>query len=160
MKIAGARVRILTFAEGLLAKLAHDLELGVGAFGAEIGADEATLRVPVESLEVRGVRRGGRLDTTTLSAADRDAILAKMRSDVFHGDGALALVVTRDAVRVRPPHRPEVRAPLALDLGPTSARGSFELSLAALGASPVKGPMNAFRVKDRVRIEFELDLSA
>jgi hypothetical protein len=36
------------------------------------------------------------------------------------------------------------------------AKGTVEVSLAALGSKPVKGPMGAFRVKDRVRISFDL----
>ena len=40
------------------------------------------------------------------------------------------------------------------------ARGHAELSLSAIGVLPVKGPMGAFRVKDRVRIEFDLVFGA
>jgi len=35
-------------------------------------------------------------------------------------------------------------------------RGDLVVSLSALGSSTVKGPMNAFRVKDAVEISFDV----
>jgi hypothetical protein len=45
---------------------------------------------------------------------------------------------------------------VAEDEGGKRVRGEAEVSIAALGGPPVKGPMGAFRVKDRVRVEFDL----
>jgi len=36
------------------------------------------------------------------------------------------------------------------------ASGSFDVSLSAIGSDAVKGPMNAFRVKDRVTVLFDV----
>lgn len=36
------------------------------------------------------------------------------------------------------------------------ASGSFEVSLMAIGSDVVKGPMGAFRVKDRVKVLFDV----
>jgi hypothetical protein len=38
----------------------------------------------------------------------------------------------------------------------TRTRGRTEVSLRSIGAPPVKGPLGSFRVKDRVRVEFDL----
>jgi len=38
----------------------------------------------------------------------------------------------------------------------TRVTGTFDVSLSAIGSDPVKGPMNAFRVKDSVEVLFEL----
>ena len=36
------------------------------------------------------------------------------------------------------------------------ARGAFEISLASIGARVIKAPMGAFRVKDHVRVTFDV----
>ncbi len=88
------------------------------------------------------------------------------KSEVFHA--GLEAIVRVEAhldggsarVRVVPPNgrgveiivRPTVRA-----LGDAvRATGTFELSLAAVGSDAIKGPMGAFRVKDRVRVSFDV----
>jgi hypothetical protein len=160
LKLVSGTVRILTFAEGLFSRLAHDLELGVDLSDAAITDAEATLRVPLADIVVRGVRKDGRVDPSVLSASDQRDILAKMKKDVFHvADGVIEVVATRTTVTVKPPRGPAVSRPLRLDFDGEGAKGSFDLSLAALGSDPVKGPMNAFRVKDRVAVELEVSLS-
>ena len=48
-----------------------------------------------------------------------------------------------------------VRPDLHADGEAMRAKGSFDLSLAAIGSDVVKGPLGAFRVKDRVRVSFD-----
>lgn len=164
-----SRVRIRTFAEGLFARLAHDLELVARAEGTSDGTS-ATLRLPLGRIEVAGTLVKDRVDGGALSATDRQDILRKMREDVFHAGTTdeLRVEARLDAdgeqvkVRIVPPHRPplERRVAIRIDRGegaaPIRVHGRCELSLAALGSNVVKGPMNAFRVKDAVEILFEL----
>lgn len=174
---ARSRVTVHTFAEGLLARLAHDLEIVCGglegsaatAGSADDVATKGSARVeaPLRAMAVGGVLgKGGGVDERALSPNERRDILAKMQSDVFHaGNDAVVRVETHvdgaaARVRVIPPNgkavetvvRPEVRA----DGAGIRATGSFELSLAAIGSEVVKGPMGAFRVKDRVRVSFDV----
>ena len=163
-----SRVRIRTFAEGLFARLAHDLELACKDLSgrARLGGS-ATLEVPIGRIEVAGVLQGDRVDERTLSASDRDDILGKMRKDVFQS-GASASVrveVTVDGgsakIRIVPPNgraverttRPKITEEAD---GKVRVSGTIDLSLAAIGSATVKGPMNAFRVKDRVEILFDV----
>lgn len=169
-----SRVRIRTFAEGLFARLAHDLELtchrlsGRATRHATIAdAGTATIDVPVNEIEVAGVLHGDRVDERGLSPSDRADCLEKMRKDVFHATGPATVrvhVVMEGGsaqVRVVPPNgrtveqatRPEVRDE---EGGALRVKGALDLSLAAIGSSTVKGPMNAFRVKDRVEVLFDV----
>lgn len=164
---ARSSVRVHTFAEGLFSRLAHDLELTCrGVSGASSSADSATLEAPIDRIEVSGTRKGGRLDPSGLSSSERADILEKMRKDVFHTKGgSVRIEATRREegsarVRVIVPggKSAERTAAVQITSGTDEVRvvGSLELSLAALGSDPVKGPMNAFRVKDGVEIYFDV----
>lgn len=168
---AKSRVRIQTFAEGLLARLAHNLELECGELSGTAARDGKTATVsfeaPLRGFSVAGVLgKDGRTDERGLSPAERRDALAKMQHDVFHAgaDGVVRVEahLDDDAARVRivPPNdravetviRPDVRA----EGDAVRATGTFEISLAAIGSDVVKGPMNAFRVKDKVKVIFEV----
>jgi hypothetical protein len=173
---ARSRVRVHTFAEGLLARLAHDLELvctklsGTASRAAPTDGATATgtasLEAPLGGMEVTGVIKDGRLDERALSASDRRDILAKMHADVFHASpsGVLRLDATLEGsaakVRLLAPNGKSVEATTQAELRPDGeglrATGTFDLSLAKLGSDVVKGPMGAFRVKDRVAISFDV----
>jgi hypothetical protein len=171
-----SRVRLQTAAEGMLARFAHDLELscvqlsGTGARAQEgVEGARASVVAPLSAMTVAGVLgKDGRVDPAGLSASEQRDVLAKMRREVFHaaaGEAAVVRIETTydgDAARIRvtPPNgrsvdvvaRPEVRA-----VGEeVEVKGTFELSLAALGSDVIKGPMGAFRVRDRVTVRFEL----
>ena len=166
------QVRIRTFAEGLFSRLAHDLELvcrGVEGTAERSSPDKglATLSVPIAKIEIAGTLKNGRVDPAGLSPSDRDDVLRKMRRDVFHAkdaSGAVTVEATLEAgrarVRVIPPTGRSVDRPVSVRLEPADAgarvTGSFELSLDSIGSAPVKGPMNAFRVKDSVEILFDV----
>jgi hypothetical protein len=171
---AQSRVHVHTFAEGILARLAHDLELacvslvGSAARGAEgSAAANARVEAPLRGVSVVGVLgKDGRIDEQALSAAERRDILAKMHSDVFHagpdavvrvethldGDAARLRIILPNGKAVETLVRPDVRA----EGEAIRATGTFELSLAAIGSDVVKGPLGAFRVKDRVRVSFDV----
>ena len=170
-----SRVRLQTFAEGLLARLAHDLELACGdlsgtASRAEDGSatkGTASIVAPVRAIAIAGVLgKDGRVDERGLSTSEKSDAATKMQHDVFHAgqDGVVRVEVvlegTSARVRVAPPNgkavdvvvRPEVKA----DGEGVRATGTFDLSLSALGSDVVKGPMNAFRVKDKVKVLFDV----
>ena len=171
---ARSLVRINTFAEGVLARLAHDLDLECRslegtATTATDGATTGSARVnaPLSGMSVRGtLGKDGRLDQRALSAGDRQNIVSKMRQQVFQA-GAEAVVRVEAhlrggsaRVRVVPPNGKAVetvmRPTVRIDGESLHATGTFELSLSAIGSDAIKGPMGAFRMKDRVRISFEI----
>ncbi len=158
---ARSRLAIYTEAEGLFSALAHDLELLAAELEGTASESSAEVRVRAGSVRVSGVMKRGKLDPTVLSAGDRDAIERQVRADVLRGDVSArgTLAGGRATVEVM---APSGRATVVCDVSVSSegngkrARGRAEVSLAALGAPPVKGPMGAFRVKDQVRVEFDL----
>jgi hypothetical protein len=163
-------VRLHTFAEGLLARLAHDLELecrGISgtAERAEAGSGSATLEAPIGRIEVNGTLEKGRVDPRGLSASDRQDVLGKMKKDVFHVDEGVVRIEAklesgRASIRVVPPRGPAVERSISVrvepDGGATRVSGMLPLSLSAIGADAVKGPMNAFRVKDTIEVHFDV----
>lgn len=166
---SASRLLVHTRAQGLLARLAHDLELSSRALAGkatlEGDAWTAELELPVPSLAVEGVLHGETLDRTVLSPGDREQILAKMRDDVF----ASASRVSASAKGARRDRgeatitvgRSSMRAPLTLavkdaDQGALHVEGRFEVSIKALGGQPIKGPLGAFSVKDTVTIVLDL----
>lgn len=171
-----SQIRVRTYAEGFFSKLAHDLELACRDITGSVErtvADEgkAAIEVPVGSIEIGGVLKGGRVDPDGLSAFERSECLSKMRKDVFHsGSGAVvrAMVVAKAGkarVTIVMPNGREHAQDVSFrqeDDGPSVIRatGSFPLSLQAIGSVPVKGPMNAFRVKDGIDLFFDVTFTA
>lgn len=171
-----SQIRIRTFAEGMFARLAHDLELGCrNVTGSGERLDEhhgsVTIDVPIAGIEVHGTVKHGRLDPHGLSSSDREGILEKMKKDVFHSardDEAIhvdaALEDERAHAKLVLPHGKTIALQARVSLsgtgGAVRASGSVGLSLAAIGSSAVKGPMNAFRVKDGIEILFDLVFEA
>lgn len=153
-------MRIHTFAEGFFSKLAHDLELVCGELTGRIENDTAVIEAPVQHIRVGGVLVKGQVDGSKLSSADQLDILAKMRDDVFHTkEGVVRVEASRASIRLRAPSGATVGIPsptVESSADRITTRGSFELPMSAIGASVVKGPMGAFRVKDRVLVHFEV----
>lgn len=169
-----SRVRIQTFAEGLLARLAHDLELLCGeltgtasAAGDASTGGTARVEAPLRGMVVAGtLGKDGRVDPRGLSASDQRDAIAKMQHDVFHtGPEGVVRIETHyeggtARVRLVPPNGKAIEAVVKPEVTTTDdavhAKGSFEVSLAAIGSDAVKGPMGAFRVKDRVKVVFDV----
>lgn len=150
-----------TFAAGLLARLAHDLELqagGVtGALEEEGGLVRVRVRAPVDGLRVVGAVKKGRVDPAVLSASDRVDIEKKLRTEVFAGRSELSIEGRLEGARATL----QVQCGTArVELPATATRvgdeitGRCELSLKALGLRGVEGPMGAFKLADRVEVLF------
>jgi hypothetical protein len=167
-----SRVRIHTYAEGLFARLAHDLALEHGdlrgsATRSASGHASADVELSLEGLVVLGVLDGERVDEHALSPSDRRDILEKMRREVFHAEHGVVRIHAEvpggnapARVVVTPPRAMPITVLVRPDVieedGGVRVRGTAALSLAALGAATVKGPMGAFKVKDRVDVRFDV----
>ena len=111
--------------------------------------------------EVAGTLKGGHVDPSGLSSSDRDDCLGRMRRDMFHGADTIRVEASLDRVTVISPRGKTVERPVSLTPqkeadGSFRVSGQLDLSLSAIGSEPVKGPLNAFRVKDRVEIHFDV----
>src|SRR5262249_40421369 len=78
VETSSSRLAVRTRATGLLARLAHDLEIVAETFSGEARLDDpswsAELTIPVWALRVGGVLRDDRVDASVLSASDRAEI--------------------------------------------------------------------------------------
>jgi hypothetical protein len=163
---ARSRLAIYTEAEGLFSALAHDLELVAGDLQGEANEPAVEVRLLVASIKVGGVMKRGRLDTGVLSSGDREAIERQIREEVLPGAEVIARGtieggrVSLEVVAPRGKTRMTCDVAVSSEGGAKRARGRAGISLAAIGVPPVKGPMGAFRVKDRVRVEFDLVFGA
>lgn len=169
---ADSRVRIHTFAEGLLSRLAHDLEIEAVVTGTARRDDgdggTAILHVPLGKMKVVGVLKSGRVDTSVLSESDRQDIVAKMLADVFHARAAdevridATLEGKSAALRLSVPSGKVVELRVTVEPieqgGTLRVTGTTSLRLGALGSNAIKGPMGAFRVKDEIAVHWDLVL--
>ncbi len=160
-------VTVRTGTEGLFARMAHRLELvarpaeGWGEREGEVL--RGALRVRSSDLHVTGVLRGDRVDAHVLAAADVSAIDARVAGDLFGGvvtfdievdargeaAGATASVSSPRGTATLP-----VRLTVEEEGESLRVVGEARLSLRALGAGPVSGPLGAFRVADELDVTF------
>ncbi len=74
---------VLTFKEGLLSPVAHDLRLRITRFEIEV-ADALTATFDASSLVVDMPMKDGRENPSALSPADKAKIAGQIRDDVLH----------------------------------------------------------------------------
>jgi len=168
---AASKILIHTRAEGLLARLAHDLELRVRSVEGKVSLDgdawTAELSAPVSGIEVVGVLRGDAVDEGALSSSDRADIKKKMQTEVLTAPAVVVkasgasrasgeATVEVGSGRQRVSFAPKARE---TEAGGFVVEGRFAVSLGALGIKPPKGPLGAFRVNDEVEILYSLSLS-
>jgi hypothetical protein len=172
-----ASITIETRAKGMLAKLAHDLSIeskdATAAATWNQGRIEVELGVPVRSLAVQGVLKGGGVDRGVLSASDRAEIERKIREEVLRGgtvrvrmetalgEGALAdgsrSVDASGTIEVGGKSaRLGCRCRIEVASGRASVEARGKVSLSALSIPPVKGPLGAFRVDDEIAVACHL----
>lgn len=162
-------VRVFTFKEGLLSRVAHDLRLSTTALTiAQQGAD-ISATVDPHSLIVDGVMHGSRLDPRGLGGRDRAKVLQTMRGEVLaverhpppRFEGTVEIVGA--AIRARGRLRlAGVERPLTIDARRAGGRITASVSLRPSdhGIRPYKALAGAIRLQDRVRIELDLDADA
>ena len=160
--LAEVTVFIRTYAEGLLSRLAHDLELRAEATQVSFDGTKATLGFRVGDLRVQGVLKHGRVDPNVLSASDVRDIEGRILSSLkAKANDEVTVILEIDGTALRghiaaPCGRTSVHLGSKQTQGPEGARAitaTGKLSLAALGVAAVKGPMGSFRLADMVEIE-------
>lgn len=167
---ANSKISVRTRASGLLAKLAHDLELQVTNIHGRAERNDAgfsgELRIPVTALRVTGQLHGDRVDSSGISASDRSDIENKIRTEVFAGSQEIIVrgqgtpwncaEVTVETNRGKMPITVTLQSSEQED--GIRISGRTELLLSKLGVREIKGPLGAFKVKDTVEVLFEITL--
>jgi hypothetical protein len=160
-------VTVRTGTEGLFARMAHRLELvarpadGWGERAGEVV--RGGLRVRSSDLHVTGALRGDRVDVHVLAAADVSAIDARVAAELFGGVVTFEIEVdarigaaggTASVSSARGKASSTVRLTVEEEGESLRVTAEARLSLRALGAGPVSGPLGAFRVADELEVTF------
>ena len=166
-KIDTGRVRILTFKEGVLSRVAHDLELEVERFEVTDDGGKLAATFFVDSIHVVGAIRDGAIDEGALSAKDKREIESNLRKDVLHAARhpevrfAGALDESGDTLSIdgelemAGQKRPQRVTARNVD---GTVRGEVTLTPSSWGIRPFKALLGAIRLQDRVVLRFELPL--
>jgi hypothetical protein len=163
-----SRLVLRTRTSGILARFAHDLEIVATELSLRAAPDgeawSAELSIPVASLRVAGVLKGGdNLDTGVLSASDQADIEQRIRTEVLAGGPevrAQASGASRDrgeavvSIGSKSARFPLSQSVAAEEGGRVRVTGRCDLSLKGLGIGEVKGPLGAFKVSDTVEIVY------
>lgn len=156
---------VYTFKEGLLSRLAHDLQVRLQRFEVEVDAGRVSARFPLDAFRVIGAMKNGRLAEGTLSASDRGKIEHTLREEVLHtarhpearltaevvpdGEGRARLEGTLDLAG----HQASIHAALRDDGGITTR---IELQPSRWGIAPYRALGGTLRLQDRVVVEVQL----
>jgi hypothetical protein len=168
---AASRLLVRTRAAGLFARLAHDLEFQASQISGHArveGRDwTAELTIPVMGLVVTGTLRDEALDPAGLSPSDRQEVEQKTREQILRGTREVLVRAWGSALDRAEAHvelasgRAQVAAPLTtreLAGGALEVSGACWMSLRSVGVAEVKGPLNAFKIRDEIEIRFAITL--
>jgi hypothetical protein len=160
-----ANFRVYTFKAGVLARLAHDLQLSVGAFELTLQAGHVHGYADPRSLRVDGALSAGKLDPNGLHERDKRQVEATIRDEIldvahfarieFTGELAAAEPRVQGSLRLRGQERPLT---LELEVQADRVLARAELVPSQFGIAPYKALAGAIKLQDRLRLEAELML--
>jgi len=158
-------VRVFTFKEGLLSRIAHDLRLDVGRFDVRLDGERVKASFETTSLTVDGVMKKGRLDRNGLNKRDMSQIQRTIRDEIFHSNRfpQISFEGVREGSRISGTLEMKGRrADLAFDIGSNPAQwtGRVELRPSRWGIPPYKALMGAIKLKDKIVVTLELAVQA
>jgi polyisoprenoid-binding protein YceI len=154
-----ASLKVLTYREGVAAKVGHDLVLEVTQWEATVEADSVELTADPRSLAVREGRRG----VKPLTDRDRDEIRRNIDEKVLRGQSIAfrSTAVRRDGAALAVEGELTMGGttrPLTarLDVDPAGrATGTIPLTQSDWGIKPYRGLMGALKVRDDVEIAID-----
>lgn len=158
-------IRVFTYKEGLLSRLAHDLRLTLGCFDLDLNEGNLRGRFELDSLRVDGAVVAGRVVDAMLSSGDRARIEANMREDVL---GTVHHPRAQLGAKLQEGAHGQVRLSGTLELAGRGAplvgelalgeriTGRFELHPSRWGIKPFRAFGGALKLQDRVVVEVDL----
>lgn len=165
-EITDGDIHVFVYRTGLLSAVGHDLRLSMQRFRIEYGGGEVTGRFWPESFEVDGAVEDGELEPDALSESDRSDICSNISEDVLEtdrypeirvqgeyeerGDATWHVAGELEMVGVRERVATEVRR------RDGRFQTAVELSPSRWGIEPYRALMGALKLKDHIRIEFDL----
>lgn len=162
--MADRELVVLTFKDGLLARLAHDLQIRATDWNATIDGDAIVVRVVLAGLRVDGAVEHGRVAHSVLSRGDLGKIERTMNDDVLASmrwpEARFEGTIDRAALRV---HGKLTLHGRTLELPPVALREDGELMRAEValtpsrwGIAPYRALAGALKLQDRVIVRIAL----
>jgi polyisoprenoid-binding protein YceI len=162
-----AEARVFTFKDGLLSKVAHDLEIQVTRFSVEVDPSTSKVRAEFDpqSLRVVGAVSDGQVDPQALSDADKAKIAAQIQKDVLGVDQHPRITFSSKKVERRPDGGYSIEGDLLLHgttksiTAQTRLEAGKQVALVEIdqldyGITPFKAMLGTLKVKPVVRVRF------
>jgi polyisoprenoid-binding protein YceI len=162
-----AECLVFTFKEGLLSKIAHDLELQVTRFSVELTPSSVRAEFDLSSLRVLTAMKDGSENPDALSDADKEKIADQIRKEVLESTQHPTAVFTSRSVTRRADGGYSLAGDLALHgvtqaiSAETKAEGnrqvaSVQLHQPTYGITPFKAMMGTLKVKADVIVRLSV----
>jgi polyisoprenoid-binding protein YceI len=162
-KVQSGSFKVFTYKAGLLARLAHDLQLTLGKFEVVYDDDKVTGTFSPESLSVDGAVKRGKVNADTISASDRTKIHGNITEKIletskypeitFEGTGDAGSGKVQGVLTMHGRSNP---VDLVVRESAGSYKGAVDLVPSRWGISPFKAMGGAIKLQDKVRVEFEI----
>ena len=163
-----AHLTVFSFKEGLLSRVAHDLELRVTRFSGQVEGGMIKVVVDAGSLEVAHALKGGRADPGALSPANKAEIKENLDKAVLDAAHHPEIVFTaplgpspsgplRGELRLRGQTRPVT---LSVTAEGDALVGEATLHQPDFGIKPFTALLGALKVKADVRVVARVPRSA
>lgn len=165
-RITEGTFQILTFKEGLLSKVAHDLRISAPRFEIEVDGEKVSARVFTRDLIIDGAMKKGAFSPKTLSDKDKRDIKGNIDKDVlktaahpeirfegtasdpsgsrFRVDGQLELVGRKGPLSVQ------------VERSGGKLRAKAEIIQTRFGVKPYSAMLGTLKVKDRLEFVVEV----
>ncbi|MCB9556202.1 MAG: YceI family protein [Deltaproteobacteria bacterium] len=156
-------IRLYSFKDGMLSRLGHDLQLGIGRFSIAVEGTTVNARFDPLSIVVDGAVERGALQKASPSMSDRAEILDKLRDKVleikkyseivFVGELDRAADTISGTLRLHGQERP-----LCVAFARREGRliGHVSLTPSQWGIKPFRALLGALKLQDRVELDFDL----
>ena len=158
-------VWVTSFKDGLLSRVAHDVQLRLHRFTLTRDGDALTFRGQVDSLVVEGAVERGRLNDKRLTEKDRRDILDNVHRKILDTRRNPEVVFRGDVVRNGLTATCEGTLTLDGHTQPLTVSGRVrdgvlagrvELTPSRWGIQPFRALMGAIKLQDRLEVRFEL----
>lgn len=163
------QVRVFTFAEGLLSRIAHDLRLHIEPEGVQIqrSGEQVSAAIDPDRFIVDGAMKKSQLDRDALTPRDRNKIVDTIRGEILK-TREHPMIRFEGKVLAQGEHVLEVdgelelagvRAPLGFVATREAGRVKARVTLrpTVWGVRPYKALAGAIRLQDRVVVELDVD---
>ena len=165
-KIEDASIHVLTFKDGLLARLAHDLRLELGRHDISVDGDKISAIFWPETLTVAGTIADSRLNPSGLSTKDSRDVIDNLQRKIldirkfviitFEGklDSQSETAITASGTLTIKGKGQEIRLDAKRNAG--RIQGEVTLVPTRWGIKPFKAALGAIKLQDRLTVGFDL----